>query len=105
VTRARAMGIAAGVLWLAAAITFGTGVAKADGVLDRAEQWDGDTYGLIYCEVLDDIPTVGGVAGVLDGIAKDGFDQDSSVDVLGYVIGKYCPRHNPLWGSVVGFAS
>lgn len=104
-TRARMFGIVAAGLWLAAAVTFGTGVAKADGVLDRAEQWDGDEFAMIYCSTLDDYPTVGGVAGVLDGIREDGFDQDSAIDVLGYTIGKYCPRHNPLWGSVVGFAS
>lgn len=76
---------------LAAAALGAAAPAAADGVLDRAEQWDGDEYGLIYCEILGKYPNVVGVSAVLGSIRGDGFDSDSALDVLHYVTVTYCP--------------
>lgn len=84
------MALAAAAGWLALGLAL-PAWARADGVLDRAEQWDGDEYGLIYCDILAKYPNVAGVSAVLGSIEGDGFDRDGALDVLHYVTVTYCP--------------
>lgn len=49
------------------------------------------------CEVLDDHPSLPGVAGVIAGIRDDsGFTTDQSVQVLVLSVESRCVRHVPL---------
>ena len=79
--------IGGGLMWL------GIARANADGSLTTMEQMDGDRYHSIYCNVLDQYPNEIGAMAIARSIMSDGFDADSSVDVLNYTVSTYCPEH------------
>lgn len=76
-----------------AVLILATPKAKADDVEPAVVAYAA-LYGGIVCDVLDQHPTVSGVAGVADGITEEsGFTQFQAGEVIGLAVTDTCPRH------------
>ena len=91
------------VAWLMAASTLLGGAvyfaspARADGYISPDEADYIELYGQgAVCPVIDRYHSIPGVMGVTAGIVKDGFSEDSAVDIINASVDIYCPRNWPL---------
>lgn len=77
-------------------LIWATPQAKADDVEPAVVAYAA-LYGGIVCDVLDQYPTVSGVAGVADGITEEsGFTPFEAGEVIGLAVTDTCPRHMGL---------
>lgn len=88
------------VRWLFWGAVAGATIASS-ALIPRAHADPTDDYtqtsALIVCQILDQHPTIPGIAGVIEGIQTDsGFTVSESARVLVDAIYRQCPRHLPL---------
>lgn len=81
----------------AAIITVAMPTARADpNQLDPEEVSYMDQYGAEICGVIEMNPTPKNVIDVGVRIMGDGFDAESTVDILNYSVAIYCEQWGPL---------
>ena len=79
-----------------AALYFST-PARADGWLTEDEQVFVEMYGEgAVCATITEYRSMGGVLGVAEAIADEGFAPDAAVDIINASVEVYCPQHWPL---------
>ena len=75
----------------------GTGVARADGILNVTEAEYVANYGeFVVCATLDGSPTPQTAYALVEAVMADGFSAGDAVDVINASVQFHCDEHWPL---------
>jgi hypothetical protein len=72
------------------------GLARADGYLSAAELAYAEKWGYTICGLIATYPTEAGVLRVAGAVHVDGWDDESTADIVNASVHELCPEWWPL---------